>query len=97
MTLDVDGNGACCQEDCSNMWSLSRPLLSLILINEEVFNQLKSQFIAMLPSDKQQHASVWLEKLMDDVQRNLEPKNRDKFSQVGSPALCMEPWDWSGA
>lgn len=68
-------------EDCSNMWSLSRPLLSLILINEEVFNQLKSQFIAMQPAEKRQHASTWLEKLMQDVHRNLEPKNRDKFTQ----------------
>eukprot|EP00803_Ostreobium_quekettii_P004119 evm.model.scf_281.4 EVM.evm.TU.scf_281.4 scf_281:37255-51104(+) len=68
-------------EECTNMWSLSRPMLSLILINEEVFTQLKSQFVSMQPTEKQQHTSAWLEKLMQDVQRNLDPKNRDKFTQ----------------
>lgn len=32
--------------------------------------------------DRQAHLSQCLDKLMADVQRNLEPKNRDKFTQV---------------
>lgn len=28
-------------EECSNQWSLSRPMLSLILINEQIYNDLK--------------------------------------------------------
>jgi hypothetical protein len=28
-------------EECSNQWSLSRPMLSLILINEPVYNSIK--------------------------------------------------------
>ena len=31
---------------------------------------------------RQSHLSSCLDKLMADVQRNLEPKNRDKFTQV---------------
>ena len=27
-------------EDCPNQWSLSRPLLALVLTNEDVFNQV---------------------------------------------------------
>ena len=30
-------------EDCRNQWSMSRPLLGLILLNEEYFKQLRDQ------------------------------------------------------
>ena len=30
-------------DDCSNQWSLSRPMLALILVNEPIFNDLKQQ------------------------------------------------------
>jgi hypothetical protein len=30
-------------EDCSNQWSLSRPMLSLILINEQIYAALRAQ------------------------------------------------------
>ena len=30
-------------DDCSNQWSLSRPMLVLILVNEPIFNELKQQ------------------------------------------------------
>ncbi|KAL8529314.1 hypothetical protein ACS0TY_006656 [Phlomoides rotata] len=33
-------------EDCNNQWSLSRPMLSLILINEQMFTDLKTQILA---------------------------------------------------
>uniref|UniRef100_A0A0E0C0Q9 Exportin-7/Ran-binding protein 17 TPR repeats domain-containing protein n=1 Tax=Oryza meridionalis TaxID=40149 RepID=A0A0E0C0Q9_9ORYZ len=52
----------------SNQWSLSRPILSLIMIREQ-------------PVDQQQRLSQCFEKLMSDVARNLEPKNRDKFTK----------------
>ncbi len=29
-------------EECGNQWSLSRPMLSLILINEQIYNDLKA-------------------------------------------------------
>ena len=28
-------------EECSNQWSLSRPMLPLILINEQIYNDLR--------------------------------------------------------
>jgi hypothetical protein len=40
-------------------------------------------------ADKQMHLSSCLEKLMTDVQRNLEPKNRDKFTQVAVNCICF--------
>jgi exportin-7 len=33
-------------EECSNQWSLSRPMLSLILINEPIYDHLKAQIIS---------------------------------------------------
>ncbi|KAG0446691.1 hypothetical protein HPP92_028707 [Vanilla planifolia] len=41
-------------EDTGNQWSLSRPMLSLILISEQVFNDLKAQILTSKPADQQQ-------------------------------------------
>ncbi|KAJ7516733.1 hypothetical protein O6H91_22G068900 [Diphasiastrum complanatum] len=68
-------------EDCANQWSLSRPMLSLILINEQVFSDIKVQIIGTQPLDQQQRLAGCFDKLMTDVTRTLEPKNRDKFTQ----------------
>ncbi len=41
--------------------------------------------ISSQPAARQPHLAACLEKLMTDVQRNLEAKNRDKFTQVITP------------
>ncbi|KAH9686606.1 Importin N-terminal domain-containing protein [Citrus sinensis] len=68
-------------EDCGNQWSLSRPMLSLILISEQVFSDLKAQILTSQPVDQHQRLSVCFDKLMADVARSLDSKNRDKFTQ----------------
>uniref|UniRef100_A0A0D9UZP0 Importin N-terminal domain-containing protein n=1 Tax=Leersia perrieri TaxID=77586 RepID=A0A0D9UZP0_9ORYZ len=68
-------------EDAGNQWSLSRPILSLIMISEQMFSDLRAQILASQPVDQQQRFSQCFDKLMADVARNLEPKNRDKFTQ----------------
>lgn len=68
-------------EDCGNQWSLSRPMLSLILISEQIFADLKAQILASQPTDQQQRLSLCFDKLMADVTRSLESKNRDRFTQ----------------
>ncbi|XVF24570.1 hypothetical protein REPUB_Repub13aG0139400 [Reevesia pubescens] len=68
-------------EDCGNQWSLSRPMLSLILISEQMFADLKAQILASQPVDQHQRLSVCFDKLMTDVTRSLDSKNRDKFTQ----------------
>ncbi|KAL2536815.1 ARM repeat superfamily protein [Forsythia ovata] len=55
-------------EDCGNQWNLSRPMLSLILISEQ-------------PVDQHQRLALCFDKLMTDVVRSLDSKNRDKFTQ----------------
>eukprot|EP00891_Asterochloris_glomerata_P007395 jgi/Astpho2/7395/fgenesh1_pm.00114_%23_12_t len=69
-------------EECNNQWSLSRPMLSLILVNEQIYNELRHRIIASQPNEKQAHLATSLDKLMSEVQRNLEPRNRDKFTQA---------------
>lgn len=68
-------------EDCGNRWSLSRPMLSLILINEEMFTSVKGHIVASYPLDQQQHLSQCFDKLMEDITRSLEQNNRDRFTQ----------------
>ncbi|GKV39690.1 hypothetical protein SLEP1_g47423 [Rubroshorea leprosula] len=68
-------------EECSNQWSLSRPILSLILISEQIFTDLKAQILASQPADQQQRLAACFDKLMADVTRSLDSKNRDKFTQ----------------
>lgn len=57
----------------------------------QIYMALRNKIIAAQPADRQAHLSLCLDKLMTDVQRNLEPKNRDKFTQVSCqiwPSCC---------
>ncbi|KAM7472621.1 hypothetical protein LguiA_010804 [Lonicera macranthoides] len=68
-------------EDCSNQWSLSRPMLSLILISEQIFTDLKAHILGSQAAEQHQRLSLCFDKLMTDVTRSLDSKNRDKFTQ----------------
>lgn len=68
-------------EDCSNQWSLSRPMLSLILVNEQIFGDIKAQVAQTMPPAKRDRMGGCFEKLMTDVTRSLEARNRDRFTQ----------------
>ena len=48
----------------------------------QIYQQLQQQVVSSQPADRQAQLSVSLQRLMAEVQRNLEPKNRDKFTQV---------------
>ncbi|KAL2511701.1 ARM repeat superfamily protein [Abeliophyllum distichum] len=68
-------------EDCGNQWNLSRPMLSLILISEQMYSGLKAHILASQPVDQHQRLALCFDKLMTDVVRSLDSKNRDKFTQ----------------
>ncbi|XP_037051893.1 ran-binding protein 16 [Bradysia coprophila] len=68
-------------EDCKNQWSMSRPLLGLILLYEDYFRSLKENIIRVQAIDKQQPMAQWFDNLMTGVERNLLVKNRDRFTQ----------------
>ncbi|XP_022864034.1 exportin-7 isoform X2 [Olea europaea var. sylvestris] len=67
--------------DCGNQWSLSRPMLSLILISGQMFTDVKAQILASQPADQHERLSLCFDKLMADITRSLDSKNRDKFTQ----------------
>ena len=68
-------------EDCANQWSLSRPMLSLILVCEHQYVELKAQIAATMPQAKRGKMEGCFEKLMSEVTRSLESRNRDRFTQ----------------
>ncbi|KAJ2939897.1 hypothetical protein O0L34_g6601 [Tuta absoluta] len=68
-------------EDCCNQWSMSRPLLGLILLNEDQFGRIRQEMIAHQPQDKQAALAQWFSGLMAGIEPNLLTKNRDRFTQ----------------
>jgi exportin-7 len=75
-------------EECTNQWSLSRPLLALILISEDAYAAWIEQALASMAQHpaRQSKLALAFEKLLTDVPRgehaNLDVKTRDKFTQV---------------
>jgi exportin-7 len=65
-------------EECRNQYSMSRPLLGLILLNEDYFGQLRQSIIRSQPVDKQSLMAQWFDNLMDGIERNVTAKNRDR-------------------
>ncbi|CAB1318270.1 unnamed protein product [Coregonus sp. 'balchen'] len=64
-----------------NQWSMSRPLLGLILLNEKYFADLRNSIVNSQPPEKQQAMHLCFENLMEGIERNLLTKNRDRFTQ----------------
>ncbi|XP_077291179.1 ran-binding protein 16 isoform X2 [Arctopsyche grandis] len=68
-------------DECRNQWSMSRPLLGLILLNEDHFRRLRASIVAAQPREQQAAMDRCFTNLMDSVERNLLTKNKDKFTQ----------------
>uniref|UniRef100_A0A8C4M0P0 RAN binding protein 17 n=1 Tax=Equus asinus asinus TaxID=83772 RepID=A0A8C4M0P0_EQUAS len=68
-------------EDCRNQWSVSRPLLGLILLNEKYFSELRASLINSQPLPRQELLAQCFRNLMEGVEQNLSVKNRDRFTQ----------------
>ena len=68
-------------ENCRNQWSMSRPLLGLILLNEEYFQKLRDRVIEMQPPERVSVMAACFDNLMEGIERNLQPRNRDNFTK----------------
>ncbi|VDK52579.1 unnamed protein product [Anisakis simplex] len=68
-------------DDAKCHWSLSRPLLGLILLQEEFFQQWKMDLINQHPVEKRVMFEEAFAGLMDGVERNLKSRNKDVFTQ----------------
>eukprot|EP00698_Gefionella_okellyi_P000263 TRINITY_DN10225_c0_g1_i1.p1 TRINITY_DN10225_c0_g1~~TRINITY_DN10225_c0_g1_i1.p1 ORF type:complete len:1059 (+),score=225.48 TRINITY_DN10225_c0_g1_i1:26-3202(+) len=68
-------------EDCPNQWSVSRPLLGMIVLNGAYFQQLEQQLTMSQPPDRREKLASAFTKLMADVAATLDARNRDRFTQ----------------
>ncbi|EDO48742.1 predicted protein, partial [Nematostella vectensis] len=68
-------------EDCRNQWSMSRPLLGLILLNEKVSSTIRASITMQTPPDKRDEMTMCFRNLMEGVECSLVAKNRDRFTQ----------------
>eukprot|EP01134_Creolimax_fragrantissima_P000134 CFRG0134T1 len=68
-------------EDCQIYWSISRPMLCLILLDEEYFVEMTQKFITSQSMERQETLQKCFSILMQDVDRNLTVKNRDQFTK----------------
>ncbi|TNN12771.1 Exportin-7 isoform 1 [Schistosoma japonicum] len=66
------------QENCRCQWSMCKPLLPLILLNQQYYTELKNRVITELPVERQESVTKLFDKLMEDVECNLTIKNRDR-------------------
>ncbi|EGD78507.1 hypothetical protein PTSG_09205 [Salpingoeca rosetta] len=68
-------------ENCKNQWSMSRPMLPLILFNPQHFQQIKEEAINGTPMSKRDLVASSFDGLLSEVEESLLVKNRDKFTQ----------------
>ena len=62
-------------------WSISRPILSIILANEQTIGEAKNSILQTQPEANHAKFSEAFDRMMVDIARNLETTNRDRFSQ----------------
>uniref|UniRef100_A0A8R1HPD2 Exportin-7/Ran-binding protein 17 TPR repeats domain-containing protein n=1 Tax=Caenorhabditis japonica TaxID=281687 RepID=A0A8R1HPD2_CAEJA len=62
-------------------WSLSRPLLGLILIQEDVYTNMKRELTSQQTYDRQADFDMLFTQLMSNVEMNVSVKNKDTFTQ----------------
>ena len=58
-----------------------RPMLSLMLADENSFTQYKEHLLRTQSPENQQKLNETLNKLLSDVNRSLDSANRDRFTQ----------------
>ena len=77
-------------ESVRNQWSISRPMLGLILSSPEGYQLSKRRIVEGLPYHKQEYVAVCFDKLLADVDlKSLASSNRDKFTQRLTEARVM--------
>lgn len=64
-----------------NQWPLTRPIFSLVLVNEQAFSDYQNQLVSTQNADNQPKLRMEFAKLTDNIQRSLDVTARDKFTQ----------------
>jgi len=64
-----------------NHWAVMKPMLSLMLASESSFTAYKEHLLSTQARENQQLLNEAFNKLIQDVHRNLDSANRDRFTQ----------------
>ncbi|CAF4887841.1 unnamed protein product, partial [Rotaria sp. Silwood1] len=68
--------------ECKNIYTVSKPLLGLILLNEnKFFTEIKQQLLYGHTQAKQAILSTALDNLMTGIDRTLKESNKENFTQ----------------
>jgi exportin-7 len=69
--------------ESGNQWSLSKPILSLMLADQAAFEQLKTFYVDTQTVNAEAKAEMVaaFQQLVHEIRPNLEQGNRDRFSQ----------------
>ena len=65
----------------SNHWAITRPILSLLLLDNGAFVDYQRQLGATQTQENQQKLGEEFARLTEGLQRSLEVTNRDRFTQ----------------
>merc|ERR1712190_180354 len=65
----------------SSTWSISRPLLGLVLLHSDHFLQLKEQIVNSQIEERRPKLRGYFDDLMASVENNLSTKNKDSFTR----------------
>jgi len=65
----------------TSTWSISRPLLGLVLLHEQYFLQLKEQLVNSHIEERRAKLRGYFDDLMAGVESNLSTKNKDHFTR----------------
>ncbi|OZJ04255.1 hypothetical protein BZG36_02466 [Bifiguratus adelaidae] len=68
-------------EDKAIQWSLSRPLLALILLNQDRLMSYFQSIIDIQLPERRELLSKALNNLMEDIEMSISSRNRDRFTQ----------------
>lgn len=69
-------------ENCTRQWSMSRPLLPLIISNPAAYENLTTSIVQSQSADRQAVLSVAFKELLVGIESNLKTKNRDAFTKA---------------
>lgn len=62
-------------------WSISRPLLGLILLHQQEFLELKERLILQQLEERKEKLRNFFEDLMQNVEQNIGVRNKDHFTR----------------
>lgn len=65
----------------SNHWAITRPILSLLLLDGGAFNDYQAQLSSTQTPENQIKLNDEFNRLTENLQRSLEVTNRDRFTQ----------------